>query len=892
MAILKECIYFYIYSESTKGDGVYNCTSGFDSYSFGHKSYLGMNKIENEQVRQIFMARNLVAYKYNPADGALLSEYLNPALSSLKQRRLKENEPYRGDDNVTRIVEDIELDKYYVCSALTSSYFTNQYPISVGEQYVNCPDLSNPNEQLPLIEQDLVFKNDLDLNFIANNRKEYLELLRAFMYSKSKGGSLYIEIGDRQYEKGKSYIENIIKFFPIKFANSISFSTLFLNGNDDIVLFFSKQGEEVKSYNRHFSSNVMVKLADVENFADGVYLKENDFHELSALAETSRFEERAYKQIINEFLSRTRHLDISGPEEIYKLLLAFIHLYDEDVDYNNLTKEIIDEIEVIKDNYHLTSELLGVDNSLIFARLIKLLNYMLPQADTFNKRYLEELIVLRYRFNVRELDELIYDLILSKKVKKASDKYNFALADLMFDVGLLLEDVSKYREEYFFKKFKDEDFALLSDFIQSYLKESPYSEGLLSLLQSKISENILRQVNKNQTIASIRIIDKSLDSGFKSTFLDTLHSADESQTELVIEFYLSYIFELDNASLKSLYFEIICDALKDSYPFNILYTQLINLKLVDQRRTYFLKSMGVETPILDEATLVKAVERFNKINNDIHNETVNKILYQDFLDLYIKSLDLDIITFLDLRHLDNQELQLYVVLKKVADYFSDRKQQEKFLNVLEERYIKYQKAKQSEEENRNLIFTRIDFIVDNFVSLGDKKMMKILSRYIDKTTLSASLEGIEINQSNQEFLFKVREIATNFLAGEATSEEKVGFAEDVREAFEDNKLTSKMTFKEFGNMVAGYIGLLVILLGLDVGASFIIYQFVLKNSYVFLLGAVTLLNILAMSILYVKNQKMRMFRNPFIRTLWQSIVITIIMFAALYGAISLFALLA
>ena len=883
MANIKECIYFFLYKENEQTDGVYNCTDGFDATSFTNKYRIGIKDVKSEKVRQVFIDRSVMAYKYDPSTETLLTEYIDEKLAELKKQvNSSGGIVYRDDVTVTRIVENLGSERYYVSSALSSSYFaySNRYPITIRDGYV-----VTPNQKMPLVEQSSVFKNDLDVKFVTDHKKEFFELLKALFVARNNSGSLYIEINEKQYEEGRRYLENLLKFLPRVLANKISFSTIYTGDNEDISLFFDIQEEEVRSHNSSYSSSVIVKLANEELVTDGSYCSSESYSGLLDFADKSHFDDSVLKQMLSELSTKIRDVDVSDIDEVYKLLLSFSHLYDSKTIYTDVAGEISKELEYIAETYHLTKETLHVDSNLLFSRLIELVKKMLPLADAFPKKLLEELIIARYKYSVQALDEYIYDLILCKNVDKANA--NYALADLMFDVTLLSEEVSKYREEYFNNRFLQEDFAAIKEFVSRYLKDSIYSQGLLNLLLERIADDVLLNANKARSNTLLKLVDESLDGGFKSSFDFTISISDSNTLSNVISFYLEYILKIEELEQKNLYFDYIYESLKDSYPFTLLYTQLVTLQLKEQRTTYFLRSMNQSAPIEDEEALFKSVKRFVFLLSGIQNEVVKRCLYIDYTDSYIKSLDLELLTNLDIRYFADSEVNLYESLNEVGKHIEDMKFKANFLKILEDKHKQYLDAKDAEEENKNLISTRIDFVVDNFVSLGDKKMMKIISKYVDRAVLQEAFKDVEIRQDNPEFIYVIRNVATEFLSSDVNSSEKIKFANDVRDAFEDNKLTTKMSFKDFSSMVVGYIILLVILLALDVGASLLIYYLVLKNSFVFLLGAVSLLNVLAMTILYIKNQRQRMFRNPFVRTLWQCFVITVIMFATLYGAITL-----
>lgn len=901
MANLKECIYFYIYSEEYKGDGIYNCTKGYTQYDFKNTIELGLNNVKNATVKAYFASKEIIAYKYFPGEGALVGEYLDSRISKLKEAKKAQGEDYRGDENVKRGIEDIDLEHYYAVGVLnpSSTYLKTKPAINIDSEGVATFDLTSDTHKLDVVDQDLVFKNDVDIKKIAEHRNEFIELLRAFLYCRSKGGSLYIEVSENQYDLGKFYLESILKMFPISYANKVSFSTFFTGVNEDISLFFTPQEDEVMKFNDNYYDNVIVKIDGYAPACDGEYLSKHEFEDLLILADAKRVDEASFKQLLEIFTKRIAYInEIDSGDKLYNLLLAFAHLYDNTIDFTDVQGEVLKEIEFVDKNKVSLTSALKIEQDLVFKRLLKLLNDLLPLADTVSEYLFDQLLEIRFAYKIKELDTILYDLILCRKVKDG--KFNIEL--LYAILKLKLSDAASDYLESYFRAYLIADFidnyANYYAFIKKFLEDSGSSDTLLNLLANEIAINVTRSIKEKQCLGLLEILVRCHDKGFNVCFDKSIEEAKDTYIGNVIKFYLKFIQRYDDADLRNSYFEYVCTKLSDPAFFGVFYNELFNAKVVEQRQIYFAKAMDMSAPINDEDALAKSIRRINELVEAVEGGKIKESLFKDYHDLLIsnpayekeKKISLSLIEKLHLDLFKDESLKLYETLKEAFNYFTDLKDQKSYQEALEKRYQEYIVAQESQKQKSELLLPRVDFIVDNYMTLGDVRMIEIAVRLVGQGKVDETLTDVEKPyQNNPVFMKRMRKVVTDFLLYGEDPDAKVKFAEDVRKVYEDDKrLTARMSFKGISKMVVGFIGLIAIFLLADVLASILIYWFVLKSGYVFLLGAVTLLNILAMSILYFKNMRMRMFASPFIRTLWQSILITGIMYATLYGALMLF----
>ena len=421
-----------------------------------------------------------------------------------------------------------------------------------------------------------------------------------------------------------------------------------------------------------------------------------------------------------------------------------------------------------------------------------------------------------------------------------------------------------------------------------------HRSGLLKLLKQLVCENAVNYANTKETAKLVRIIVDNVDKSFEELFLAALEKAGDNEHLKInaIQFFVEFIESCPKEEERDYYFDSIIKEIDKSY-FKFLYTQLVNVKLNAQRKAYFLKSMGVELPVDEESEFVNSLKAFSSLEQGITNDVVRKKLIDDYNEFYIKDLDLSLILRIDLSLFADENLKLYELLQGVGRNVPEAARKKTFLENAKQRYKDYELWIKSKEESESLLDNRVDFIVHNLLTLGDKKAIRILNTYVGKDKVNEAFKDIGKTNEHKDFEPTVEKLAREFLESDdhskATRQKKSEFAKDVIAGCSDKKLTARMSFKEVATMISNYSILLFIFASINLAVFLLFYFLVLKSNYMFLMLAVSFLNILAMSILFVKNTRLRMFRNPLLMTLWQSLIVTIIMFITLYGAIMIFA---
>ena len=792
-------------------------------------------------------------------------------------------EHFRGKKYTSHVLLTEKLEGYAV-EMIDSSILKDNMLIEMdgyAEKYT-----TNEVKRLPKLEN---FKGDpfkFDHRFFDENKETIIGLLSNIVYAKENGEKLYINYGDKEnYEKFVKIFKHAMEILPMSYANSIGFTinnggSLINSKHFDIFALYSKNREILSSLERQ---TCYISLFDDEP------IKSRDVGFEQFFIGSSK--ETDLRNFIISYISVRKDNDtLNNVEDFIRLVkITNVTLKEYTVDENNPNDSLIEvnnDLEFIKENADFIKE---HGSSLHFDYLkIEEVVQIISNFSSVNFNGLETLFN-----NLLEIkDPSIYSLLFCVC---SSSAYDYKLLKTLCS----LEDPDVY------SSIKDE----WSDFFKVICKASESTKFIEAIpLFKKLLKDFDEEENRKGKQDVVNFIISNDDDGF-NIILDYELNKENEQLNNKVANIIDFILATDTQNredyiLKTYSALVTLTAVASS--FNALTELKRPTKITDENNVIIdallnkfkeevfscgndydsvHKSILMYLSLLNDEQNQLYSDSKQTIENYLINNVINKIVPQEIRKIsfeYISSKDGNAV--------------FMFVLNLTSRSIGNSKYKE-INTAMKERLQEFEDYSQKVSLERKYTAIRVESILRSLKRLEDSKIIRILNQFGDTyknrgDSFSLELQDrkIEPVSTNPDFyafvdefvyiLFGLSDSEDQFVQkAKITSERKLEFAKTV--AYELNqvkKVDYATAATDISSAIIGAIVLAALFLVGSFGLSYILYNQFTKGSFVILLGFLTFITPVSTIIFYCINYKQRILHNAFVKTLWQSAIIFILVF--------------
>ena len=736
-------------------------------------------------------------------------------------------------------------------------------------------------------------EKEFDIEKFINNKGKIVCLLSNIVYAKNNNLKCYINFNKKsKYNEAIELFTCALKLLPVKYANKIGFSinnaNLMTNNEYFTAMLFYSENTDVKSFVNDEKCHVNL----FDGF-DAKCIKNNGIEDtlLSLNSETLI----DYLDLIED------SKEIETFEEALKLLIV-LKLYlkkypDNSSQLEQTVTEVNSSLSLIKENFDFISKLPEIKSD-CYNNIKDALRLAFTNPNISN-------IVLEKLFNlILELnDPTLFDIII---------------------------DLSKRENEHFkfFRKLvciKNESFLSFiendgwNDFYDAAIKASKNEKIFEAIdLFLKLYKHFAAQGRNNILPQIVNFIVDNDDNGLKKIIDFDLVQTDQSLINKISRI-ISYISKFDDSNKEELSkkaFLIIKDKRQkeDTSKKLVSFTSFINcLTELNDSSTYdanFIEivNLYIERLISEEFVSENNFEKIKNILNHynlllasdkeaLNNYSIQAIEYH-LAENVIANINAEDINITPIEYLSTKEgLAVFKLIQKLCENHKDVNKYNNILCALKIRLNDFEEYQKKVKNEKKYTKIRVESMLHSLKALSDSTIVKILDEFAfsyknreRSFTLDLKEREIQPTSADPKFYERVNEITEALLGASETDDEyllkaelsskkKKEFAIRVDEEYAKiQNIDYKTAIGDYtASLILGAL-LTAVFASLSILVSYTLMKYCTNGSFRVLFIVLSVLCSVSPGFFYILNYKERRLHNAFIRTLWESLVVFILVF--------------